>query len=198
MSQNAPSAGASPAPEAVEKLLAQLVSACFVLTDRNGSVTRWSRPAEELFGWATTALVGRRLFETLAVPGALPPLGGVMEATARRRDGTEVSVEFTVVPVTMAQSLEFNGFLEELTIVAPRGDALTRLEQSHPAVVDGSGRPWRAGPSPAETRRGHDRGVPGARRRAAAIATASPRASHGSGRTHSVCGPRPPSARPLS
>ena len=45
-----------------------------------------------------------------------------MEATARRRDGSEVHVEFTVVPVTMAQSLEFNGFLEELTIVAPRGE----------------------------------------------------------------------------
>ena len=95
MSQNAPSAGASPAPEAVEKLLAQLVGACFVLTDRNGSVTRWSRPAEELFGWASAALVGRGLFETLAVPGALPPLGGVMQATARRRDGSEVHVEFT-------------------------------------------------------------------------------------------------------
>ena len=36
--------GAS-AAEVVEELLRQLVDARFVLTDRDGSVTRWSRPA---------------------------------------------------------------------------------------------------------------------------------------------------------
>ena len=56
--------GAS-AAEVVEELLRQLVDARFVLTDRDGSVTRWSRPAEALFGWPAPRMLGRPLVETL-------------------------------------------------------------------------------------------------------------------------------------
>ncbi len=73
--------------EAVEELLRQLVDARFVLTDRDGAVTRWSRPAEELFGWPSARMLGRPLVETLAVAGDLPELGGVVQTVARRIDG---------------------------------------------------------------------------------------------------------------
>ena len=36
----------------------------------------------------------------------------------------------------MSQSLEFNGFLEALEIAAPRGNALSQLQQSHRTVVE--------------------------------------------------------------
>ena len=123
-------------PEAVEELLRQLVDARFVLTDRSACITRWSRPAEVVFGWPASAMVGRGLLETLAIPGSIPPSGGHLEAAARRKDGSEVRVDLTLVPVQMAHSLEFNGFLEALEIVGPRVAALERLQKSHRTVVD--------------------------------------------------------------
>ena len=122
--------------EAVEELLRQLVDARFVLTDRDGAVTRWSRPAEELFGWVAARMLGRPLVETLAVAGELPLHGGAVQTVARRKDGTEIELMLTFVPVGMSQSLEFNGFLEALEIAAPRGNALRQLQRSHKTVVD--------------------------------------------------------------
>lgn len=122
--------------EAVEELLRQLVDARFVLTDRDGAVTRWSRPAEELFGWPNARMLGRPFVETLALAGDLPEFGGVVQTVARRKDGTELELTLTFVPVGMSQSLEFNGFLEALEIAAPRGNALRQLQRSHKTVVD--------------------------------------------------------------
>ena len=135
MSENAATAGA-PTSEAVEELLRQLVDARFVLTDRDGAVTRWSRPAEELFGWPSARMLGRPLVETLGVAGDLPEFGGVVQTVARRKDGSEIELKLTMVPVGMSQSLEFNGFLEALEIAAPRGNALQQLQRSHRTVVD--------------------------------------------------------------
>jgi PAS domain S-box-containing protein len=122
--------------EAVEELLRQLVDARFVLTDREGTVTRWGRPAEDLFGWPGAAMLGRSLVRTLDLPDALPADGGRLTTVARRKDGHELEVALALVPVGMSLSLEFNGFLEALEIAAPRGDALSRLGRSHRAVVD--------------------------------------------------------------
>src|SRR5688500_13685271 len=133
VSANLTSAGAV---AAVEELLRQLVDARFVLTHRDGAVTRWSRPAEELFGWPSARMLGRPLVETLAVAGDLPEFGGVVQTVARRKDGTEIELKLTLVPVGMSQSLEFNGFLEALEIAAPRGNALQQLQRSHRTVVD--------------------------------------------------------------
>ena len=135
MSEN--STTAAPATsEVVEELLRQLVDARFVLTDRDGAVTRWSRPAEELFGWPGARMLGRQLPETLAMAESLPRDGGILKTTVRRRNGNELEVTLTLVPVGMSQSLEFNGFLEALEIAAPRGNALQQLQQSHRTVVD--------------------------------------------------------------
>ena len=123
-------------PEAVEELLRQLVDARFVLTDRSGCITRWSRPAEAVFGWPASAIVGRGLLETLVIPGSIPTSGGHLEAAARRKDGSEVQVDLTLVPVQMDHSLEFNGFLEALEIIGPRVAGLDRLQQSHRTVVN--------------------------------------------------------------
>ena len=135
MSENSTTA-ATTTSEVVEELLRQLVDARFVLTDRDGAVTRWSRPAEELFGWPGARMLGRALPETLGMVEALPRDGGVMQTTVRRKNGDELEVTLTLVPVGMSQSLEFNGFLEALEIAAPRGNAMQQLQQSHRTVVD--------------------------------------------------------------
>ena len=123
--------------EVVEELLRQLVDARFVLTDRDGAVTRWSRPAEELFGWPAPRMLGRPLMETLeAGRASCRASGGQVETTAVRKDGHELEVALTLVPVSMSQSLEFNGFLEALEIAAPRGNALAQLQESHHTVVE--------------------------------------------------------------
>src|SRR5512132_4596853 len=109
--------------EVVEELLRQLVDARFVLTDRDGNVTRWSRPAEELFGWASNRMLGRPLHETLQLADMLPPAGGLLKTVGTRKNGSELELSLTLVPVGMSQSLEVNGFLEALEIVAPRGNA---------------------------------------------------------------------------
>src|SRR5688572_16896777 len=133
--QSALNAGPSTS-ETVEELLRQLVDARFVLTDRDGAVTRWSRPAEELFGWPGARMLGRPFAETLGLGTKLPPAGGQLETVARRKDGHEVELALALVPVRMSQSLEFNGFLEALEIAAPRGNALAQLQRSHRTVVE--------------------------------------------------------------
>ncbi len=107
-----------------------------MLTDRDGSITRWSRSAEELFGWPAPRMLGRPLAETLRLGTELPSAGGQVETTAQRKDGHELDVILTFVPVSMSQSLEFNGFLEALEIAAPRGNAMAQLQQSHHTVVE--------------------------------------------------------------
>jgi PAS domain S-box-containing protein len=133
--EDAPTAD-SAAYETVEELLGQLLDARFVLTDRDGAVTRWSRPAEELFGWSAARMLGRPLVATIGLGVQLPERGGVLQAAARRKDGQALELALTLVPVRMSQSLEFNGFLEALEVAAPRGNALAQLQQSHRTVVD--------------------------------------------------------------
>ena len=90
MSENPPSPTAT--SEVVEELLRQLVDARFVLTDRDGAVTRWSRPAEELFGWPGARMLGRQLPETLAMTEALPrPAAFVNDRTPQERHRARAS-----------------------------------------------------------------------------------------------------------
>ena len=56
----------------VHALLRQLVESRFVLTDREGAVTRWSDAAHAFFGWDPHAMLGRPLLQTLGVE-AEPP-----------------------------------------------------------------------------------------------------------------------------
>src|SRR4051812_41609205 len=81
-------------------------------------------------------MIGRTLVDTLALTGDLPEFGGVVQTVARRKDGSEIELTLTFIPVGMSQSLEFNGFLEALEIAAPRGNALKQLQKSHKTVVD--------------------------------------------------------------
>src|SRR6478736_7376258 len=58
----------------LDALLRQIVAGYFVLTDGQGSVSKWSEPAELLFDQPADEILGQSFFETL-IGGALPPAG---------------------------------------------------------------------------------------------------------------------------
>ena len=66
--------GASGPEEALDQLLRQIISGFFVLTDGAGALSKWSEPAELLFGLDAEGALGKPLFGSV-VAGALPPAG---------------------------------------------------------------------------------------------------------------------------
>src|SRR5436309_10690031 len=66
--------GAHEPPDALDALLRQIVGGYFVLTDAQGAVSKWSEPAELLFGRASEEILGQGFFETL-IGGTLAPGG---------------------------------------------------------------------------------------------------------------------------
>src|ERR1700754_4454185 len=49
----------------LDGLLTQLINGFFVLTDGQGAVSKWSEPAELLFGLDAAEVLGKGLFDTL-------------------------------------------------------------------------------------------------------------------------------------
>src|ERR687896_456309 len=56
----------------LDALLRQIVGGYFVLTDGQGSVSKWSEPAELLFGRPAEEVLGQSFFQAL-VQAPLPP-----------------------------------------------------------------------------------------------------------------------------
>jgi hypothetical protein len=134
--ENLPSPHGLAKDDAVRELLQQLLERRFVLTDRGGSVTRWSHPAESLLGWSGEGVLGRPLLEVLACERELPTDGGSCLAKCHRYDGSELELGLTFVPVPMSQSLEFTGMLETLEAGAPADVTLDRLHRRHSPVIE--------------------------------------------------------------
>jgi PAS domain S-box-containing protein len=125
-----------PVGEEIGRVLGPLMDLSFVLTDRDGIVTRWTQRAESLFGWESSTAVGKALLDTLVAGHPSAPAAGRLETTVHHRDGREFPVEFTFVPVPMSHSLEFNGFLESLESSRPREAVLRRVQSQYSDVLD--------------------------------------------------------------
>src|SRR5919109_5597714 len=89
------------AGEPLDAILRQIVGGYFVLTDGQGSVSKWSEPAELLFGRPAAEVLGQSFFGTLVkdpIPpdaetwrrfletGAAPEATGRVEVTGRHPD----------------------------------------------------------------------------------------------------------------
>src|SRR5688500_13443469 len=87
----------------LDDILRQIVGGYFVLTDGQGSVSKWSEPAELLFGRPAQEVLGQSFFQTLVkaplpaeaeswrkfLEAAEPPEGpGRVEVTALHADST--------------------------------------------------------------------------------------------------------------
>src|SRR3954463_10512835 len=102
--------------DALDAILRQIINGYFVLTDGQGSVSKWSEPAELLFDQPADAILGQSFFETL-IGGSLPPPGqagreflafgepprvpGTVTLTGRRSDGADFPMETVFVPVKL-------------------------------------------------------------------------------------------------
>src|SRR4051812_16434330 len=143
-------AGAGPT-DALDKILRQIVSGHFVLTDGQGSVSKWSEPAELLFGRPADSILTQNFFATL-VGGTLRPGGQAwrefldsgqppraparVELTGRRADG-EFPMEAVFVPVKLDEGFDFSRFLEDLSFELPL-TLMLRPTREHPPVVVGA------------------------------------------------------------
>src|SRR3954451_12106024 len=134
----------------LDALLRQIVNGYFVLTDGQGSVSKWSEPAELLFMQPSEDILGKGFFETL-IGGALPGAGqawrgfldmgepprvpGTVELEGRRSDGDAFPLEAVFVPVKLDEGFDFSLFLEDLSFELPMNLMLLRMRQQHPVVV---------------------------------------------------------------
>src|SRR6478736_7834205 len=134
----------------LDALLRQVVNGYFVLTDGQGSVSKWSEPAELLFLQPAEDILGKGFFETL-IGGSLPPAGqawrgfldagepprvpGTVQLTGCRSDGDEFPLEAVFVPVKLDEGFDFSLFLEDLSFELPLNLMLLRMRQQHPVVV---------------------------------------------------------------
>src|SRR6476469_6353808 len=134
----------------LDALLRQVVNGYFVLTDGQGSVSKWSEPAELLFLQPSEDILGKGFFETL-IGGSMPPAGqawrgfldagepprvpGTVQLTGCRSDGDEFPLEAVFVPVKLDEGFDFSLFLEDLSFELPMNLMLLRMRQQHPIVV---------------------------------------------------------------
>src|SRR3954449_13193552 len=136
--------------DALDGLLRQIINGYFVLTDGQGSVSKWSEPAELLFDQSADAILTQNFFATL-IGGTLPPAGqacreflvlgepprvpGTVSLTGRRSDGADFPMETVFVPVKLDEGFDFSLFLEDLSFELPMNLMLLRMRQQHPVVV---------------------------------------------------------------
>lgn len=99
----------------------------YISIDSNSIITDWNPSAEKIFGWSRAEAVGTPLIETL-VPerfhqahrhgmnvylkdGSGPWLYRTLTTTARNKEGDELEVEMSIVPINSGNELTFYAFI---------------------------------------------------------------------------------------
>src|SRR3954447_262958 len=141
---------AAEAAEPLDAILRQIIGGYFVLTDGQGSVSKWSEPAELLFGRPAAEVLGQSFFQTLIQApapaaaeswrgfletGEAPQAAGRVEVSALHADGTTFAMETVFVPVKLDEGFDFSLFLEDLGFELPMDMMLLRMRQQHPVVI---------------------------------------------------------------
>src|SRR5215210_1538128 len=134
----------------LDALLKQIVGGYFVLTDGQGSVSKWSEPAELLFGRPAQEILGQSFFDTLVqspLPsaaeswrtflesGEAPSARGKVDVQGLHAEGHPFPIETVFVPVKLDEGFDFSLFLEDLGFELPLNLMLLRMRQQHPVVV---------------------------------------------------------------
>src|SRR5215211_5035181 len=144
------SAAESGPQDPLDALLGQIVGGYFVLTDGQGSVSKWSEPAELLFGRPAQEILGQSFFGTLLDPaltpeaqswksflenGDPPSAAGRVSVKGMHAEGHQFPIEAVFVPVKLDEGFDFSLFLEDLGFELPLNLMLLRMRQQHPVVV---------------------------------------------------------------
>src|SRR5688500_6551597 len=134
----------------LDDILQQIVGGYFVLTDGQGSVSKWSEPAELLFGRPAAEVLGQSFFSTLIKApvspaaetwrrfleaGEAPSAAGRVEVTGLQTGGDDFPLEAVFVPVKLDEGFDFSLFLEDLGFELPMNLMLQRMRAQHPVVV---------------------------------------------------------------
>jgi PAS domain S-box-containing protein len=151
-SQNgAPAAASGEGPEELlDQLLRQIITGFFLLADGQGDISKWSDPAELLFGLDGADVIGKPFFSTL-IGDPLPAEGeswkGFLEMgeepQVRARVKLDAShekvgrfpLEAVFIPVKLDEGFDFSLFLEDLSFELPIDLMLLRMRQQHPVVI---------------------------------------------------------------
>jgi len=136
--------------EARHRAVLESAMDAFVGMDREGRLIEFNPAAERMFGRARADVIGRELAELIIPPsfrdahrrglarylatGEHALLGGRVEVSAQRADGTEFPVELTVTVVKMEGPPAFNAYIRDLTeqkrADAARGSLEMQLQQA--------------------------------------------------------------------
>jgi diguanylate cyclase (GGDEF)-like protein/PAS domain S-box-containing protein len=119
------------ASEERNRAILQTASDAFIGMDEAGCITEWNRQAETLFGWPAAQVAGkaftgtvlaerfREPFETqlreLVSSGDACLLRERRELAALNRDGREIAVEISVLPVRAGGGLTLNAFVRDIS-----------------------------------------------------------------------------------
>ena len=135
-----------------ESLLAS-ASDAIVVSDREGVIRVWNPGAERIFGHAAAEAVGQSL--DLIIPQNLRPrhwdgyrhvmetgqsryeAGDLLSVPALHRDGTRISVEFTILPLA-GPAGEIEGLAAVMRDVTGRFNELRELKRRLAAAETGS------------------------------------------------------------
>jgi PAS domain S-box-containing protein len=116
----------------VNQAVLETAQDAYVAADGDSVVLEWSPQAEALFGWSATEATGRRIPD-LIVPARdrafyerwharliADAAGGDasthrFELTACRKDGEEVTVELSIVPLPIGEGWRVNAFVRDIT-----------------------------------------------------------------------------------
>jgi PAS domain S-box-containing protein len=140
-------------PRALAEAVLATSSDAIVAADQNGIIFFWNPGAERIFGHASAAAVGRSL--DIIIPERLRKRhwdgyrsvmlsgesrychGGVLAIPAIKKDGTGISVEFTIVPLRDGAGV-LTGLAAIMRDVTKRFEEMRALKQKIAAVVKGS------------------------------------------------------------
>ena len=130
--------------EARHRSVLETAMDAFVAMDQEGRVIEFNPAAERMFGHARADVIGRELAEVIIPPsfrdahrrglahylatGEHTLLGGRIEVSARRADGTEFPVELTVTVAQMDGPPTFSAYVRDLTEQKRADAARTSLE----------------------------------------------------------------------
>jgi hypothetical protein len=136
--------------EARQRAVLESAMDAFVGMDHEGRVTEFNPAAERMFGYVRAAALGRELAELIVPPGYREAhrrglarylatgesaiLGGRIEVTALRADGSEFPVELTVTGLQVGGPPAFGAYVRDLTeskrASAARASLEVQLQQS--------------------------------------------------------------------
>src|SRR5215218_4317469 len=135
----------------LDALLKQIIGGWFILTDGQGAVSKWSEPAEILFGKEAPDALGHSFFDGLLTgtlseaaeqwrrflgSGDPPHTRALVEVTARHAPSDQTfPLEAVFIPVKLDEGFDFSLFLEDLSFELPMNLMLLRMRQQHPVVV---------------------------------------------------------------